>query len=169
MATINRPLINGFLHSFAQVEIDIGGAKFFPKALNYKQSLSQNAEFGSGVLARGRSLGQYTASADVELFSYEYGRLIAALGNGYATKSFNIGAQFKSKQLGLFTIEIEGATIIDDEPQNMQQGGTGTSHKLPLSIIMPIKINGYTMVEIVEQRLAVPSFVIGASASLGLG
>lgn len=142
------PIINGNEFSFASAAIDFGGTKFYGlTTLNWSQELTPEDQYGNGPVPIGRTLGQYKAAADFEQKLSEYERLLQKLGSNYMTKVFNVGCQYREQPgAGLFKVEINAVRIIKDEVSN-SQGAAGTTVKVTLSVIRPIRMNGRTAID----------------------
>lgn len=139
--------INGTEYSSASITLDFAGRKFVGvSSLNWSEELTPEDQYGFSPVAVGRTLGQYKASGDFEQLLSEYTALLKVLGNGYGTKPFNIGVQYREEGSDLVKVEIIAARIAKADASNAQ-GPAGTRMKVSLSIIQPIRINGLTLVD----------------------
>jgi hypothetical protein len=147
--------INGIFHSFATAEIDIAGKKFYGfQSLNWKEDLKKEPVKGQGVVGLGFTLGDYEASADMEILLSEWTRLLAVIGDGYGYKPFNLGCQYRAPGKPLISVDIKQATINGHEISN-SRGPAGTTVKVPLMVIQPIVTNGLTAID--RARLGIPN------------
>lgn len=164
------PIINGHLFSFASAEIDFGGKSVFClAALNWKEELTPEDQYGNDAVAIGRTKGQYKASADYEQYLHEHAEMIARLGQGYGERPFNIGCQYvEVPGAGRTVVEIIGARIAAPEVSNAS-GPAGTKVKCTLSVIEPIKINGLTLVQRKAQGLQIGVSIGGFTTGFGVG
>ncbi|KYG11411.1 hypothetical protein BE21_57515 [Sorangium cellulosum] len=126
----------------------MSGTKFYGVvALNWKEELTGEVVYAAGPEPYGETMGEYKASADVEMYLSEFARLLQKLGNGYGQKRFNFGGTWRETPGdGINKIELINCRIISSEASNSKGSGPATV-KANLSIISPIKINGLTMID----------------------
>jgi hypothetical protein len=136
--------INGVWESFATAEIDLSGSKFVGfQALNWKEDLKKEIVKGSGLIGLGYTLGDYEASADLEILYSEWVRFKAKLGDGWGFKPFNVGCQHRAPGKALISVEIKNVTINTDDVTQSKGPGPITV-KAGLLVVDPIVTNGTT-------------------------
>jgi len=142
----------GFVYSATSAYVDLDGKKYFGlRTLNFKDELPQEKQYGFGMVAVGRTRGNYNPSADMEILLHEGQRLIEGLcakakaqtgSEYYFGVPFDIGVVLvEQAPLGFSSIQILGATIEADEI-GIQQGGAALVHKFTLNVIRPILKDG---------------------------
>jgi hypothetical protein len=157
-------IINGNEFSFTSAEIDCAGRTYYGiSALNCKDELTPEDVYGNGSVAIGRTEGIYKASADMEIALSEFRSLCAQLGDGFGSRSFNIGVQYRETPgAGLYKIELLGLRLTANDLPNAQ-GAAGTKVKVTLSLIQPILWNGLTLVKIRKGGLSVSNALAAAA------
>jgi hypothetical protein len=67
--TLASPLINGFLPSYADVQMRVNGLLFVGVAsIDYSDNLSRGQPYGTAAISLGLTKGSYKAKASVELY-----------------------------------------------------------------------------------------------------
>lgn len=157
--------------SLASAELDFNGYKVIGvNSLNLKDELTPSDEYGNGVVAVGRTVGQYKASGDCEILLAEYNAIIQRLGRGFGKRPFGIGATYiEIGGDGIMSVQVLGARIVSTELSNSNDG-KGTRVKFGLSIIKPILWNGISIVDEQSGTSSIgSSFGVSASVSASLG
>jgi len=165
---LKYPILNGNVYSSASAEIDLRGKVYGGiVALNWSDELTIEEVYGFGPTPVGRTIGQYKATADLEMLMGDSDVFLADLGPAYGTVAFNIGCSYEEiTGAGLSTVEIIGARIVKNEVSN-SRGSAGITRKFTLSVIYPIKTNGLTIIDTaVNQGVAIGAQVIGLVAGL---
>src|SRR5512147_2600207 len=97
------PIINGYVPSFASVEVNLGGqtgGTNLPgvKSINYKEALAMARIYGNSVNPQGRTRGQLAASGSVEFYRDQWDAVVAILsGNGawgFAEKQWTLSISY---------------------------------------------------------------------------
>lgn len=85
------PLINGVRFDFSSVEIHIGAEVFNGiKEITYKHTLDPGMMRGTRAAVMGRTRGKYDPEASITFYKSEYQDFIAAIGNNYMLREFNV-------------------------------------------------------------------------------
>jgi hypothetical protein len=157
---IAYPLINGVRHSWASVELKVGGQIIYGvKSINYsrKRTRVMARGFSPDPLGKTRGVNEYTA--DIELYLAEFNYLQAVLqalaatqqgaanGNGYGDVFFQVTSMYSENGFDQITDTINGCTM-DSTEVGQTQSADPLVRKFELN---PLKIlfNG-------QDDLAVP-------------
>ena len=106
------------------------------KSFNYKHGLEPSEAEGNDAGSLGDTLGQYTASADLEQFFKNSHKLIARLGPGYMSKYFNLIVGWRDEDGG----PLQTVKLYDCRLKNSAQDGSGADattkkHELRVRLI----------------------------------
>ena len=79
--SLTAPLINGFFHAFADVEIQANGFLFAGvAAIDYEDDLARAKVYGTASVPLGLTKGKYAATGSIELYLEAAQALMIALG-----------------------------------------------------------------------------------------
>jgi len=142
---IQYPLVNGYRHSWASIEVKVAGQIYYATAVNYsrKRSRTKVKENHPDPTAKTRGSNDY--DADIELLLSEYNALQAALINqanqqglngGYGDVFFQVIVSYTENGLDTVTDTILGCTMDSTEAANAE-GTDPSKRKFEMS---PLKI-----------------------------
>lgn len=139
------PLINGEYPDWASTEIILVGKPRILggfKAINYSHNLEPGEIRGNGSPQLiGRTLGEYKAEGDMELYLPQDKQLLDALGDGYMAVSFDIIVAYRLPNQSTPTRdEILGCRLTSGE-SNLTQGTDGLARKRKLHVML-LRENG---------------------------
>ena len=131
------PNINGTAHDWSSVEIDLGedGGIFTGiSELTYSDNLEPGEAMGTSAQKLARTRGTYSADGSIVMLKRDASEFIAALGNGFKEKVFDITVMYSDAGAGdVITDKLIGARIGSTE-----SGGSQGSD--PLSVTYSIDI-----------------------------
>lgn len=135
MPSLAYPLINGNRYDFSSLEVDVAGLRIRGiTALNYTDELEPGEVYGTSAQIIGRTRGQRRTSGSVTMHRAEADQLIAALGNGFMERSFNIAASYADTGQPLTRDELVGCRITRVQKDNAQ-GSDPTAVTFDLHIL----------------------------------
>lgn len=135
--------INGRLYSWSSIEVVGAGLPLEGiAAINYSDGLEPGTPHGRGPLARGYTLGMYSADGSIEVQRDQFDDLVLALGGvGFMTFVVPFFVQYFEPLLG-----VRGDTVVGrikkNDTSNSSGSADGTTVKMDMSIIVPILWNG---------------------------
>ena len=131
---MNYPLINGYRHSFASIELNVNGRRIVGfAALNYSDSVERGKVRGNHPVALGMTRGDYDAEASLTLYNEEWDELATALGDGLYDAVFDITATFADDNAPTVTDKIIGCRFKKIGKSN-SQGTDGTTVEKDLDL-----------------------------------
>lgn len=138
---MDYPLIRGNRFDYSSIEANINGAVFVGiSEIDYSHKLDPGMMRGTSALPNGRTRGQYEAKGSITLYKSEAAELIAALGDGYLERSFDIVVHYAEAGSPMVTDTLIGCRIVDDGNSH-KEGNDALTQKLELSI-MRVDMNG---------------------------
>lgn len=139
---LQNPLINGFYHSWASIEIRCNGnvIQGFTE-INYSPGLEPGIVFGAGAEPIGRTLGQASYEGDFTLLLAQFNELITALGENFLTKSFDVVVSYSSPEIPDTVDTLKGCRITKVENGASTGSTDAVTRKCTLSV-MRILLNG---------------------------
>jgi hypothetical protein len=142
MAEQQTPLINGFYHSWAQVEIVINGRRYLGvKSLNYTFTSAKTKVRGTAQLPIGRTTGQADITGDIELYMAQFNDICSVLGDDFTNAVFNIDIAYRCQpEDNMVSDELIGVAMAEITSGGADGNDTNT-RKLKLDI-MNAKFNG---------------------------
>lgn len=138
MATpLTVPLVNGNRHNFASITLKAADTKFIGfTSIEYSRERDRELVYGNHPDPLGKTLGQNSYSATLEMLRAEWDLLRATLGEGYGDKFFDVYVTYGAKGFDTVTDEILGCTMDTSEA-----GGSVGPDALVVSVeLNPIKI-----------------------------
>ncbi len=141
------PLINGFKHSFASIELKLADDKYIGfKSINYESKLDRAKVYGChpDPIAKTRGVADY--SGDLEIYLAEWNQLQAKLGPGWADVSFTGVVSYIENGFDVIVDSLIGCTLSSLGGSN-SQGTDATVKKVALDV-MKILHNGVDMLSI---------------------
>jgi hypothetical protein len=102
------PVINGYVPSYASVEVNLGGdtgGTNLPgvKSISYKEALAMSRIYGNSVNPQGRTRGQLTASGSIEFYRDQWDAVIALLSGtgswGFSEKQWTLNITYAETPL----------------------------------------------------------------------
>lgn len=142
MAEQQTPLINGYFHSWSQVEIVIAGRRYQGvKSLNYTATVAKTKVRGTNQLPIGRTTGAADFTGDLEVYLSTFDAIAADLGNDFANATFDIDVSYRATpEDNLVADELVGVAISE-----IGGGGADSNDALTKKLkidMMNIKFNG---------------------------
>jgi hypothetical protein len=143
------PNINGTSHDWSSIEIDLGedaGIFIGISELTYSDNLEPGEAMGTSAQKLARTRGVYSAEGSITMLKRDATEFIAALGQGFKERVFDITAMYSDEGAGdVITDKLFGARIGSTE-------GGGSQGSDPLSVtysidILRISWNGYDPLE----------------------
>lgn len=132
---MDYPLINGVRHSYASIELDVNGKKFYGhREISYSQDLEPGEVRGAHAQLLGRTRGDLKAEGSLTTYLGEWKKLLSALGNGYMEKSFDITVSYAEDGQPTVTDKLRGCRIKKVE-ESHSQGTDGLTVKIDLHIM----------------------------------
>jgi hypothetical protein len=151
MSTPAYPIINGFVPSFASVEIKLAGtsgAMSLPgvKSINYKDALSISKVYGNSPRPQGRTRGQLAATGSIEFYRdmWDAATLLLSGGGawGFAEKSWVIPITY-AETLYRTTCDTLIGVRVHSPDTSPSEGTEALTVKCELDI-MQIEWNGFS-------------------------
>lgn len=135
--------INGRIFSWSSIEMVGAGIPLEGiKSINYSDSLAAGMPRGKGPLARGYTLGLYTAKASIEIYLDQLDSFIAGLGGpGFGTVPIPLLVGYFEPLFGVRTDTVVGR-IDTTDLSSSSDSADGISVKSDLLVIVPILWNG---------------------------
>jgi hypothetical protein len=143
---ISVPLVNGFRHSWASVEIKLAGVIFYITAVNYERTRSRTLVKVNhpDPISKTRGSNEYKADCEMllaEFTAFQAALLIASLATGgllgYGDIFFDVVVQYTENGLDTVTDTIKNCTL--DSTKAANQEGTDPSKRTfdlgPLKIL----------------------------------
>lgn len=135
------PLINGHRYSYASIELDVEGKRFYGhKEISYSQELEPGEVRGAHSQILGRTKGELKPEASLTTYEEEWKEILDALGDGYMEKSLNVTVSYAESGRPTITDKLIGVRIKKVEKSH-SQGGDALEVKLDLHP-MWIEYNG---------------------------
>lgn len=135
------PLINGHRYSYASIELDVSGRKFYGhKEISYNQDLEPGEVRGAHSQLLGRTKGDLKAEASLTTYLEEWQELLEALGDGYMESSFDIVVSYAEEGRPTTTDKLRGCRIKRVE-ESHSQGVDALAVKLDLHVLW-VEFNG---------------------------
>lgn len=140
--TIQYPMVNGFRHSFASIELKMAGQLFTGfKSVNYSRTRSRSLVRGNHPDPLGKTRGENEYKADVELYFAEWVLFMELLkqgagGGGYGDKPFNVDVTYGESLFATTVDQLVGCTFDTTDASN-GQGPDALTRKVELN---PLKI-----------------------------
>lgn len=132
---MDYPLINGHRYSYASIEADVNGKKFYGhKEISYSQDLEPGEVRGAHSQVLGRTKGDLKAEGSLTTYLEEWKELLDALGDGYMEKSFDITVSYAEDGRPTVTDKLRGCRIKKVE-ESHSQGTDGLTMKIDLHIL----------------------------------
>lgn len=129
------PLINGHRYSYASIEADINGKKFYGhKEISYNQELEPGEVRGAHSQLLGRTKGDLKAEASLTTYLEEWQELLEALGDGYMETPFDIIVSYAEEGRPTVTDKLRGCRIKRVE-ESHSQGTDALTVKLDLHVL----------------------------------
>jgi len=145
MALLNYPYTTGFLASHESATFKAAGVPIKGyRSMGWKQELGGEDVYGNGPVPVGRTIGQYKATLDIEQLLSEYTTMVEKLGT-YGLTAFNLTVRWREGSR-LSSIEIVDV-LIKTEEGTSAQGGGAVVMKYSASVIVPIRVNGKSMID----------------------
>lgn len=134
---IAYPLVNGFRHSFASIELKLGNLIFIGfKGINYSRTRNRALVRGNSPDPIGKTRGDNEYSADCELYLAEWNVFQASLGKGYGDQMFQVIVTYTEAGSDTITDRLLGCSI-DSTEASQSQGSDPLTRKFDLK---PLKI-----------------------------
>ena len=142
---LSYPLVNGYRHSWASIEVKLNGQIFYATSVNYSRKRNRTIVRENHPDPVGKTIGANEYSADLEMLLAEYNALQAGLiaaanqqglNGGYGDVFFQVVVQYSENGLDTVTDTIDGCTMDSTEASNAE-GTDPTKRKFELS---PLKI-----------------------------
>lgn len=132
---MDYPLINGHRYSYASIEADVNGKKFYGhREISYSQDLEPGEVRGAHSQLLGRTKGELKAEASLTTYMEEWKELLDALGDGYMEKSFDITVSYAEDGRPTVTDKLRGCRIKRVE-ESHSQGTDALAVKIDLHVL----------------------------------
>lgn len=119
---MDYPMINGLRYSWASARIQFDGQEYVDiKDITYSHTMDRGEVRGAGPQLLGFTRGEYKAEGSVTFLKEGYDELIAAFGDGYLEKPFNISVSYADVGQPTVTDELVGCRLGKAE-KNPSQG-----------------------------------------------
>lgn len=143
--TQSYPNVNGFEYSFASIEINIDGTRYYgATSITYDDSLTPGRAKGTSTLPVGSTAGEWDGSASIEFNRRDADALIAGLGNGFGRVVFPIVVQYAEDGMPVVTDELPRVRISKASHSN-STGSDASKVSFDLFLDAPIIRNGYAI------------------------
>jgi hypothetical protein len=152
------PTVNGFRYSFVSAEISTAGLTMRGyKGFNYKDSLEPGMIQGTTPQSLGWTRGIYTAEASFEMYRFEFevfkqiilaAAPVPGLGLGEIVWQFQV--TYGEFGQPVITDTLPSVRLKSPDSTNAQ-GSDGSTIKVDLAVLEPIKWNGVTLISKLEQ------------------
>lgn len=130
----SNPLLNGYKHSFASIELNIAGKRYNGfTTLNYSDDVERSDVRGNHAIRRGRTKGQYSCEGSITIESEEHETLLADLGDGFYDAGFDITATYADDSAPTITDKLIGCQFAGTGRSN-SEGSDGLGVELDLDI-----------------------------------
>lgn len=142
--SVPYPLIQGVRHSWSSIEIRLNGAIVLGVTeINYSPTLEPGEVRGAGARVIAHTLGQATYEGDFTILLEEFNVLVAALGDQWMTKTFDIVVTYDESGSGLSTIvdTLSGCRITKVEASNSSGSTDGSTRKCTIKYLQ-LLLNG---------------------------
>lgn len=137
----SNPVINGVVYDHSSIDINIDGVrKLQISEISYSQTLEPGKLRGAAAKVLARTRGEYDAEGSFKISKAEGAEIVAALGNGFMTKSFTITCSYSEFGQGILTDVLEGCRITKIEDSSSGTDATMQTYSLH---IMNLKLNGW--------------------------
>jgi hypothetical protein len=152
MDQLAYPLVTGFRHGFASLSAEFkipgGGTVTFRgfKSIDYNRTRDRGLVRGNHPDPIGKTRGENSYDADVEVYLAEYAALQRELGPGYGDILFNLLVHFVEGGFTGLQDELLGCTLDSTEASNAQ-GTDALTRKVKLNPLK-IKFDGVDDVEV---------------------
>lgn len=131
------PLVNGFMFSWASVVLQIAGREFRGiTSVEYEATRERELQYGNSPDPIGKTLGKNKYKFDVEMYTQEFHRLLAILGDGYGDVVFSGQVAYRQAGQSLHYVTAVGCTL-DGKTVSLSEGATGTKVKIATN---PVKV-----------------------------
>lgn len=123
------PLVNGYRHSWASIEIKLDGVIYYATAVNYERTRSRTMVKVNHPDPIAKTRGSNEYKGDVELLLAEYNAFQAALvakaqaqglNGGYGDVFFDVVVQYSENGLDTVTDTIKGCTMDSTKASNAE-------------------------------------------------
>jgi len=132
---MDYPLINGHRYSYASIELDRNGKKFYGhKEISYSQDLEPGEVRGAHAQLLGRTKGELKAEGSLTTYLEEWQELLDSLGDGYMEQAFDITVSYAEDGRPTVTDKLRGCRIKKVE-ESHSQGTDGLTMKIDLHIL----------------------------------
>lgn len=131
------PLINGYRHGFASIELKMGTQIFRGfKSIEYSRTRNREMVMGNSPDPISKTRGENEYEASCELYLAEYRLFQAQLGAGYGDKFFSVMVTYGETGFDTVTDELLGCTL-----DSTEMGGSQGPDALTVTVdLNPIKI-----------------------------
>jgi hypothetical protein len=100
------PLVNGHRMSFASINLSVDGTETIAfRSVTYNDTAEPGEVRGSHAQILGRTIGDYTCEASLEIYAEELDQFLRAFGDGYMEKVFDV--------IVTYSEEAGGPTVTD--------------------------------------------------------
>lgn len=139
---LKYPFVTGFRHGFASLtaEFKLPGGKSISfrgfKSINYNRTRDREIVRGNHPDPIGKTRGENSYDAEVEVYLAEFDALMKELGPGYGDQMFTLLVHFVEGGFANLQDEIQGCTFDSSDASNAQ-GTSALTRKIKLN---PTKI-----------------------------
>ena len=142
--SVSYPLVNGVRHSWSSIESRVNGSIVLGiTEVNYSPTLEPGEVRGAGPRVIAHTLGQASYEGDFTILLEEFNALVAALGDAWMTRTFDIIITYDESGSGLSTIvdTLSGCRITKVEASN-SSGSTDASVRKCTIKYLGLLLNG---------------------------
>jgi len=164
MPLLTYPQTPGFAYTLQSAYIDLAGSRVVGIQSIKWQETMEGAEMVPGASQQfiAETAGTYKATCEFEILWGEFVTLMQKLGRGYMRTRFNIGAQVQEAGLGLSSLFVPNARIID--AGGGLEANKASVKSIKCSVLGVISLDGVTAID--SGLLSGGGNVIGGSASV---
>lgn len=120
---MDYPMVNGHRMSFSSINLSIDGTETIGfRSITYNDTAEPGEVRGAHAQILGRTLGDYTCEASLELYSEELDEFLRAFGDGYMEKIFDITVVYEEEGGGTTQSDQVHACRIRGINRNHAQG-----------------------------------------------
>lgn len=117
------PMVNGHRMSFSSINLAIDGTETIGfRSVTYNDSQDPGEVRGAHAQIIGRTLGDYTCEASLELYSEELDEFLRAFGDGYMERVFDVIVTYSEEDGGPTVTDTIHACRIRAVNRNHTQG-----------------------------------------------
>lgn len=151
-----QQLINGVAFDYSSIEARIDGTPYAGfKSISYDHGLEPGEGRGTRAQVALRSRGKYTAGGSIEVYKYDYQKLITALGavgaRGFMEYAFNILVSYREFGFPIITDKLMYCRLKKASESPSEDGGVLTVKcDLSLMYVVPGSLGANTPLLAVE-------------------